>query len=570
MSAAGVDGEVAIRAAHAAERVSGRRPPGGATHRTPRRSESPTADRVDSQRPMIYLDNAASTPPAPEALEAMTQAARDHFANPSSAHALGAAAARALEQARGEVAALAGRQPGARSCSPAAGPRPTRWGSSARPRAAARAAPRGQRHRAPGRAALGRAAGRARLPVTLVAPGPDGRRAARGGGGGGAARDRRGGGHAGEQRARHAPAGGRDRPGACGAAGCRGATSTATRSRRPGWCRSTCARWAPTRWRVSAHKLHGPRGRRARCGCGRGRAWRRCGTAAARNAACARGPRTCPPGRLRPGGPPGARAGDARPRWRRLRDRLESGDRRAACPRPGRRCPRERRAPPTSPACCCPTCRPSRSCTRSRRAGSSPRPARPAPPGRAGPATCSRPSACPTTRRCCASPWPGDHRRSRTMPGGRGGARGRRSGEVGAVARPHDQPRGGRPSAPARSSSAASASCSSSWATAAASSSSCCRNVRAALARAARHRGVEPRTAAWSCARRRHSLEEACSRLERVFGLVSFSPAREVAAGHRGDRRGGGGRRRRRRSSAIPGSGAASASRPAGRTSASR
>src|SRR5438876_1005664 len=47
---------------------------------------------------MIYLDNAASTPPAPEVLEAMTRAARDLFANPSSAHALGAAAARAIEE----------------------------------------------------------------------------------------------------------------------------------------------------------------------------------------------------------------------------------------------------------------------------------------------------------------------------------------------------------------------------------------------------------------------------------------------------------------------------------------
>ena len=57
---------------------------------------------------MIYLDNAASTPPAPEVIEAQASAARDHFANPSSAHALGAAAARALEQARAQVAQLLG------------------------------------------------------------------------------------------------------------------------------------------------------------------------------------------------------------------------------------------------------------------------------------------------------------------------------------------------------------------------------------------------------------------------------------------------------------------------------
>lgn len=55
---------------------------------------------------MIYLDHAASSPPAPEVLEVMNAAAREHFANPSSAHGLGAAAARALEAARERVAAL--------------------------------------------------------------------------------------------------------------------------------------------------------------------------------------------------------------------------------------------------------------------------------------------------------------------------------------------------------------------------------------------------------------------------------------------------------------------------------
>jgi cysteine desulfurase len=54
---------------------------------------------------VIYLDNAASTRPAPEVLAA-TRAVEDaFFANPSSAHGLGAAAARALEGARAEVAA---------------------------------------------------------------------------------------------------------------------------------------------------------------------------------------------------------------------------------------------------------------------------------------------------------------------------------------------------------------------------------------------------------------------------------------------------------------------------------
>jgi cysteine desulfurase len=60
---------------------------------------------------MIYLDHAASTPPAADVLDAMTQAAREHFANPSSAHGLGAAAARALEQAREQVAQWLGAAP---------------------------------------------------------------------------------------------------------------------------------------------------------------------------------------------------------------------------------------------------------------------------------------------------------------------------------------------------------------------------------------------------------------------------------------------------------------------------
>ncbi len=53
---------------------------------------------------MIYLDNAASTRPAEEVLAAMTQVGRDLFANPAAAHPAGAAAARALEAARAELA----------------------------------------------------------------------------------------------------------------------------------------------------------------------------------------------------------------------------------------------------------------------------------------------------------------------------------------------------------------------------------------------------------------------------------------------------------------------------------
>jgi cysteine desulfurase len=57
---------------------------------------------------MIYLDNAASTVPAAEVLDAMAAAAREHFANPASAHGLGAGAARAVEEARGAVAQALG------------------------------------------------------------------------------------------------------------------------------------------------------------------------------------------------------------------------------------------------------------------------------------------------------------------------------------------------------------------------------------------------------------------------------------------------------------------------------
>jgi cysteine desulfurase len=61
---------------------------------------------------VIYLDNAASTRPAPEVLAA-TRAVEDaFFANPGSAHGLGAAAARALEGARAEVAGALGAEPG--------------------------------------------------------------------------------------------------------------------------------------------------------------------------------------------------------------------------------------------------------------------------------------------------------------------------------------------------------------------------------------------------------------------------------------------------------------------------
>jgi cysteine desulfurase len=57
---------------------------------------------------VIYLDNAASTRPAPEVLAATRAVEEGVFANPSSAHGLGAAASRVLEAARAEIAAALG------------------------------------------------------------------------------------------------------------------------------------------------------------------------------------------------------------------------------------------------------------------------------------------------------------------------------------------------------------------------------------------------------------------------------------------------------------------------------
>ena len=57
---------------------------------------------------MIYLDYAATTPLAPEALVAMQPFLTTAFANPASDHAPGRAAKKAVEQARAQVAALIG------------------------------------------------------------------------------------------------------------------------------------------------------------------------------------------------------------------------------------------------------------------------------------------------------------------------------------------------------------------------------------------------------------------------------------------------------------------------------
>lgn len=60
----------------------------------------------------IYLDHNATTPVAPEVLEAMNRAWRDAYGNPGSRHAQGRAARRTLEAARESIAAILDARPG--------------------------------------------------------------------------------------------------------------------------------------------------------------------------------------------------------------------------------------------------------------------------------------------------------------------------------------------------------------------------------------------------------------------------------------------------------------------------
>lgn len=61
--------------------------------------------------PVIYLDNNATTRPAPEVVEALLPWLREQYGNPSSGHLLGLQAEGALVQARAQVASLLGAQP---------------------------------------------------------------------------------------------------------------------------------------------------------------------------------------------------------------------------------------------------------------------------------------------------------------------------------------------------------------------------------------------------------------------------------------------------------------------------
>ncbi|MDA8367961.1 MAG: cysteine desulfurase family protein [Actinomycetota bacterium] len=61
---------------------------------------------------LIYLDHNATTPLAPEALDAMLPYLQQHFGNPSSDHPLGKRAHQAVEESRELVASLIGAAPG--------------------------------------------------------------------------------------------------------------------------------------------------------------------------------------------------------------------------------------------------------------------------------------------------------------------------------------------------------------------------------------------------------------------------------------------------------------------------
>ncbi len=57
---------------------------------------------------MIYLDNAATTRMADEAVEAMLPFLKENYGNPSAVHSMGAAAKKALNQARRALASAIG------------------------------------------------------------------------------------------------------------------------------------------------------------------------------------------------------------------------------------------------------------------------------------------------------------------------------------------------------------------------------------------------------------------------------------------------------------------------------
>jgi cysteine desulfurase len=66
---------------------------------------------LESSHDPIYLDHNATTPLAPEVLDAMLPFLRGGYGNPSSEHALGRRAHQAVENGRQQVASLIGAAP---------------------------------------------------------------------------------------------------------------------------------------------------------------------------------------------------------------------------------------------------------------------------------------------------------------------------------------------------------------------------------------------------------------------------------------------------------------------------
>ena len=60
----------------------------------------------------VYLDNAATTPIAPEIIEMMSEMMRTNFANPSSTHSFGRQSKIIIESARKRIANLLNTSPG--------------------------------------------------------------------------------------------------------------------------------------------------------------------------------------------------------------------------------------------------------------------------------------------------------------------------------------------------------------------------------------------------------------------------------------------------------------------------
>ena len=73
-----------------------------------RKSSSRQIVKSSNRHPLIYLDNNATTQPAPEVVQAMLVALRDDWANPSSIHRPGQSVRRKMDLARESVAKLIG------------------------------------------------------------------------------------------------------------------------------------------------------------------------------------------------------------------------------------------------------------------------------------------------------------------------------------------------------------------------------------------------------------------------------------------------------------------------------